>query len=260
MHTSLRDAVVAVALATTSLAGAAVSDLAAQAPEDSLATLRGRVVSGMTGGPLPEARVVLEKSGRGAYTDSTGRFVIPELPPGQDTVRVQLIGFADHQVPLQLRAGRVTSATFMLSRSVLKIEELTVEVEREARVPKLAGFRDRMRQGQGVFVDPQEIADRNVRAAAELLRGKPGVSVGPAVTGNTPIRISRYNRHCRPFIWLDGTPARGMHIDMLSPEDILAMELYRGPAETPPQFQFRQGTCATLVVWTRTGSSSARRP
>lgn len=249
----------AAALAAACL-GSFVGGASAQTPEDSLASLRGQVVSAMTGGPLGDARVVLRESGRGAYTDAEGRFLIDGVPPGRDTVHVRLIGFAEHSLPIELQPNRVTVATLMLSRSVLKLEDLRVEVRRREETGKLAGFEERQRIGHGVFLGPEDIRDKRASDAADLLRGEPGVSVGPSIVGRTPLRITRYNRDCTPMIWLDGVPARSMHIDDLTAEEILALELYRGPAETPPQFQFRQGTCATLVVWTRTGGNDSRSP
>lgn len=255
----LRRRATATGLALLALACAGLS---AQTPQDSLATLRGRVVSGMTGAPLAEARVELLRANRGAFTDSAGRFLIDEVAPGRDTVRVHLIGFATHAVPLTLEPNRVTVTTLLLSRNVLKLEDLSVEVRRRPEdTGKLAGFEERRRMGNGVFIGPEEVAEKRADDAADLLRGEPGISVGPATVGRTTIRMTRSQRNCEPFIWLDGAPKIGMHIDDLSAEEILAMELYRGAAETPPQFAFRQGTCATLVIWTRTGGyDESRRP
>lgn len=223
------------------------------------AAIRGKVVSAVTGGAIASAEVSLVEAQKGTYTDSAGNFLIRELPPGRDTLRVRVIGFSDQRVPVRLQPGRTTAATLQLGRQVLRVEDLSIEVSRRGRgVEKLSGFRRRQNKRNGLFIGPKEIEQKKASDAADLLRGEPGVSVGPSRTGRTSLRITRYRGDCNPFIWLDGVPAQGMHIDDISSEEVVALELYRGPSETPPQFEFRRGTCAALVVWTRSGRGRRR--
>ena len=105
--------VAAAALAVPAGAGAqeAPSSGGGRAPGDSTATLMGKVVSAMTGGPLPGARVVLKTSGYGAITDSTGDFRIRQVPAGfVDTIQVNLIGYANQSIPLRIKPGSTTRA------------------------------------------------------------------------------------------------------------------------------------------------------
>mgnify|MGYP006292694717 CR=1 FL=1 len=219
---------------------------------DSTATLTGQVVSAMTGGPLDNASVVLKTSGRGAVTDSTGRFTIVDAPAGRDTVRVSLIGFAQEEVPLELKPDHTTRVTFLLSETVLKVEDISVEVQRE-RVGKLSGFEKRRKMGLGHFITPEEIEERNARRPSDLLRVVPGVSVGSYRLGQADVRITRgpVNTGCDVTYWVDGVPYRDYHIDDLNQDDLLAIEIYRGPSETPQQFLFQNEGCGTIVVWTR---------
>lgn len=249
----------AVALAAVLLAATAVpAPGQEEAPSDTAAataTLAGQVVSAMTGGPLENARVVLENSGRGAVTDSAGEFVIPDAPAGADTVRVSLIGFAEEEVPLTLKADRTTRVTLLLSETVLKVEDIRVEVEREARSSKIRGFEERRKTGHGHYIGPEEIEQRNAQRSSDYLRGVPGVSVSASRLGRAEIRVTRnpVGMDCDPVVWLDGVPYPGYHIDQLNRDDIMAMEIYRGPSETPPRFDFQGEGCGTIVVWTQDG-------
>lgn len=216
------------------------------------AVLTGQVVSGMTGGPLENARVVLQSSGLGAITDSAGSFVIADIPPGRETIEVSLIGFAEEEVSLDLRAGTTTEVTFLLSETILRVEEITVTVERE-RTGKLMGFERRSRQGLGHFLSPEEIADMNPQYTSDLVRSVPGVSVGAARMGGAEVRITRGSRNCSPAIFLDGIHQRGMELDDLNRDDVMAIEVYRGPSETPPQFATQGTSCGIMVVWTQDG-------
>ncbi len=227
------------------------------AEKDTTAVLRGQVVSAMTGGPLHNAQVSLLQAGVGTYTDSTGRFVLSGVPAGPDTLHVRLIGFANQSVPISLQGNRVTTATLMLSETVLQLEDIHVTVRHMLPIDRLAGFENRRRSRQGVFLTPEEVDKKRERAnkSADLLRGLPGISVGESTVGHTSIRVPRGQRWCTPFIWVNNQPMPNLAIDDLSPEDILAMEIYRSGPETPPQFVYRgfTGQCATIVVWTRDG-------
>jgi hypothetical protein len=247
--------VVAVVGAAALLGSGPTRAAAQERDADTTAMLRGQVVSAMTGGPLHNAQVSLLHAGVGTYTDSTGHFVLDGLSAGPDTLHVRLIGFADQSVPISLEGNRITTATLMLSQTVLQLSDIQVQVRRMLPIDRLAGFERRRRARQGVFVTPEQVDKKREYAnkSADLLRGLPGVSVGEDRVGYTAIRIPRGQRWCEPFIWVNNQPMPNLHIDDMSPEDILAIEVYRSGSETPPQFVYRgfSGQCATMVVWTR---------
>jgi len=71
----------------------AVSQSPAAGP---LVTLQGVVLNTNTGQPLPRALVRIEgDANTGALTDSEGRFQIPGLPAGPQTIRIHKPGFRD---------------------------------------------------------------------------------------------------------------------------------------------------------------------
>lgn len=229
---------------------------AADSVTDSTATLMGKVMSALTGGPLPNARVVLVQSGYGAFTDSTGAFRVPNVPAGLDTVQVSLIGFAKAQTPLRLKAGTTTTATFLLSQTVLRVEEIHVEVKRKPGLGKLSRFEEHKAEGLGFYITPQMIEKRHPQHSSDLLRMVPGLTVGPYNMGQAPYRISRSAMNCTPPLFLDGVLNRGMVIDDIDRDDIMAIEVYRGPSETPPQYETGANDCGALVVWTQSGGVS----
>lgn len=249
------------AAAAVLLLGAALAVPAqAQEADSTTATLSGRVVSAMTGGPLGDARVVLKGSGRGAFTDSAGRFTIRDAPAGRDTLQVSLIGFAEEQVPLTLRPDHRTQVTLMLSETVLRVEDITVEVRSPRReLGKLSGFWDREKQGLGEFITPREIEEADPQNGSDLLRMVPGIRVGAVRFGRAPVTFSRSRQGCPPTYFLDGVLRQDMHIDDLNRDDLLAIEVYRGASEVPPQFKFGGRSCGTIVIWTREGRDRRTR-
>jgi hypothetical protein len=224
-------------------------------PADTTATLTGVVVSAMTGGRLPNARVVLVKSGYGAFADSTGAFRIPRVPPGLDTVEVSLIGYASARAPIVLQAGATTSATFSLSETVLRVEELHVTVRQAAAMGKLARFEEHKRHGMGYYITPSMVADRHARHSSDLLRMVPGLEVGPFNLGHADVRVVRATLNCNPPIYVDGLLSPNLRIDDVDPADVMAVEVYRGPSETPAEYERGRNNCGAIVVWTQQGGT-----
>jgi hypothetical protein len=224
-------------------------------PVDTTATLTGTVVSAMTGGRLANARVVLVKSGFGAFTDSTGAFRIPRVPAGLDTVEVSLLGYASARAPLLLQKGATTTATFSLSQTVLRVEELHVEVKRAAGMGKLAQFDEHRVHGLGFYITPKMIEQRHAQHPSDLLRMVPGLEVGPYNLGHANVRVVRATLNCNPPIYVDGILSPSLSIDDLNRDDIMAIEVYRGPSETPAEYEQGRNNCGAVVVWTHEGGT-----
>lgn len=223
------------------------------------AVLQGTVVSAMTGGPLAGVKVSLSDGRRGAITDDSGAFVIPEVPAGSHEVRLRLLGFADETVSLRLVPSHVTRAVFLLSRTVLEVDDIEVTVAGTDSHDEISGFERRRAKGWGHFLTATEIEDRGPESTSDLFRAIPGFRVGASGPDGAPVRMARRSSvsHCRPSLYLDGAPKAGLRVDDVEWRDILAMEVYHGSAETPAQFEFRGGNCGTVVIWTRSGRSDS---
>ena len=229
--------------------------------ERPVATMSGRVISASTGAPLEGAVVSLISSGVGALTDSAGNFRIPQTWSGTDTVEVRFIGFSPSRTELHLEprgpqtGGYTNNVIFLLSPTVLRVAELTVEIEGTRARMKLASFEERRVKGFGVFFDPMQIRNRNPRLSSDMLRGLTGVTVGRIEYGQAPISMGRGIRgDCPPAVYLDGVYQSGLGVDDIPIDDLGAMEIYRGPSETPAEFERTSSrTCGAVVIWTPSG-------
>jgi hypothetical protein len=59
---------------------------------------------------------------------------------------------------------------------------------------------------------------------------------------------------CSVQYYIDGAPQPPDygHIDQLvRPQDIAAVEIFRNPAEVPPQYRRRGSDCGVVLIWTR---------
>lgn len=218
------------------------------------ATLVGQVVNATTGRPVDGAVVSMVGSGFGALTDSTGAFRIPRTQAGRDTIEVRYIGYEPSRTPIELAPEQTSRVTLLLSPTVVRVADLTVEVRRSRRSARLAGFLERREKGFGDFFTPRDIRTRNPRLPSDLLRGIPGVTVGRIQHGKAPVYMGRGSRlGCKPAVYLDGVYQSGLDVDDIPPEDLGAVEVYKGATDTPPEFMRTGTTCGAVVIWTPDG-------
>ncbi|MEJ2219102.1 MAG: Plug domain-containing protein, partial [Gemmatimonadota bacterium] len=122
---------------------------------------------------------------------------------------------------------------------------------------KLRGFYERRRMTMGSFITRDQVERQHANEVSDLFRHVPGMHVVPAPSP-TGLNLGYHilmRGNCRPTLFIDGaeTMSTSMSIDqMLRPEEIQAVEVYRGP-ETPPQYQ--RNACGAILVWTRPGGA-----
>ena len=123
----------------------------------------------------------------------------------------------------------------------------------------MSGFLDRLQNGFGHFITEEMIQQRQPGRVADLLRVIPGLRVVPAGALGSRVLISRFQGRfggaCQPKLFIDGivvTPNGPLDLDrFLTPEDVVGIEVYRGPAEMPARFGGAASACGVIVVWTK---------
>ena len=196
--------------------------------------------------------MVLLGRSRFALTDSAGRYAFEDLEPGPDSLSVHYLGASTASIPVRIGPGGGVARTIHLNPRAIQVAELRVEVER-LRSAKTAGFERRRKRGVGTFIDREQIERRRPVLLSSLFYGLPGVRVvaGGGLSNRTVrFRGYRFGATCRPTLFLDGAPMRAMPLDALDPEQVLAIEVYRGPATVPARFR-TFADCGAIVIWTR---------
>ena len=87
--------------------------------------VQGRVLEAESGRPLEGARVRLSRSGLFGITDQQGRYVIPRVPAGTDTISVAYIGREPQARLVAVAAGQTAPVEFSLGLATVMLEELT---------------------------------------------------------------------------------------------------------------------------------------
>jgi Carboxypeptidase regulatory-like domain/TonB-dependent Receptor Plug Domain len=238
------------------------------------------------------AHLVEDTTGRLAVTDDEGRFELRLRVPGAYLVDVARLGYRpQHRGPLDLRRGQVISFDVVLPVVPLTLDPVTVQAQVNATMLQQVGFYGRMRSDFGHFITRDQIEARRARRASDLLGVIPGVSVLPDRRSPGQVRVQMRGSRlaeggmCSPRVFVDGLVAirgdarppgptgdqqnneeqRSLGDDPRSPEpelddvvrpdDIEAIEVYRSASQVPAEFggasMFTR--CGVIVIWTRRG-------
>jgi hypothetical protein len=201
--------------------------------------------------PLAGAQVILQGVGIGGITDRQGRLQVANLQPGVRSVEVRYLGREKQQVQVDLRGGQPTQLRFDLPL----VPIILAEVKVRARPTRLetVGFNNRRSTGGGVFYTRADIERLRPRNLSDLLRQTSGVSVGmPGSHGYSSASFrGNERRNCPIQFYVDGTLAGFFNIDEVRPPDVEGIEIYRGAATIPPQYNQGTSLCGVIVIWTR---------
>jgi TonB-linked SusC/RagA family outer membrane protein len=208
-------------------------------------TVQGRVVDAATGRSLSSAQVSVPGTGVGGLTNADGRFLLLNVPVGEQTIDVLLIGYGAQQQSVLVRAGEVSTVEFRMASSALELDEVIVT--------GTAGGTQRRAIGNVVTAvnADQVIAQSPITSVDQLIGQRtPGLTMLPGTgqvgTGTAPaIRgVASISQGNDPIIYIDGVrmdsdPRRGpgqrggsnvSRLNDIHPADIESIEIIKGPA------------------------------
>lgn len=240
----------------------------------------GRVLHEGTREPIVGAVVEILSQSRRAETDSTGAFRIVGLAPQIVTIRLRGVGFRPVERSLNLFAGRVVSADYLMTPAPVALPDVSVREEATSPTARmLEGFESRRRMGIGKFYTEDELSRHLQRQLPDLLRDAPSVRLVRGAMNEyfaansrrvvTSIAQGRTQRTCFLDIFVDGSvvwssdrgaqgtpPVDLGHFIPLS--DLVGVEVYSGVATVPAEFRRHGSNCGALVFWTRRGGAVVR--
>jgi len=164
------------------------------------ATIRGHVRT-QSGEPVLGATVLVVGSRAGAIADSSGLYVIANVPAGPLTLRARFIGYADADRSIEVQAGDVRTIDFTLVETIASLSAMRSEAkpaERELFETK---------PSVGVTFIPGKVlstvprlGEADILRAAQLL---PGVEARNDFTAGLNVRGGEADQN---LILLDGYP------------------------------------------------------
>lgn len=220
------------------------------------AAIVGRVVSTAEGLPLAGVRITILNLRKALATDSVGRFSFPDLKPGSYRIEASVIGFLPMSALVTVNAGETKDLEFRTDSAGQILPTVFVEGE---PIPEmmavLSTFERRKAVGNGRFITREQIVQRNPHRITDMLRFLPGVRSD--CRGFTcRLWLTRGSETCSPAIYIDDQETSMAVLDNTPPNDIRGIEVYSGPAETPPELNNETARCGGVIaIWTRRGRS-----
>jgi TonB-dependent SusC/RagA subfamily outer membrane receptor len=208
-------------------------------------SVQGTVVDAATGRALQSAQVSVEATGVGGLTNASGRFLLLNVPVGQQSVSVVMIGYEQQQQTVTVQAGQTASVEFRMESSALELDEMIVT--------GTAGGSQRRAIGNVVTsVNADQIIAQSPITSVDQLIGQrtPGLTMLPGTgqvgTGTAPVirGVASISQGNDPIIYIDGVrmdsdPRRGTgqrggsnisRLNDIHPADIESIEIIKGPA------------------------------
>jgi len=180
-------------------------------------------------------------------SDARGRFSLGDLPSGTQVLEVRRIGYLLAQQTVELRGGRTITQDVQLRR-IVTLDSIRVLAQR-SRYREFEFNRKANRFGKFFTVD--SIEKRHPLYTSDLFRVTPGFRVTgfglDAIVGSSRGPSSIVGGNCAANVVIDGIP--NQEINLISPFDIGAMEIYR-PGEPAPA-QYNRGNCGVIVIWSK---------
>lgn len=228
-----------------------------QAPDTvfHLPVLMGKVHE-PTGVGIPLVRVSAKVSGQTALSDSNGHFVLRGLDTGNVAFTVRRIGFEPSEFTVSLDSGETFTLDLTLNQSAIELQQVDVNAESRVREALRMFYRHKEAEGGGTFIVRADIEKEHAQTLSDVVRMVPGVVLRQGRFGSADaVRMARSvgGRDCPVVFWLDGARAPWLNIDDIPPMDVEAIEVYRGAATLPPEYNDKTATpaCGTIAIWTR---------
>lgn len=204
------------------------------------------------GHALSQARLFVLGVEGDASTSEGGVARLDELPSGSWTVEARSVGFTPARATVTLASDEPARVTLAMHRVAPTLERVVVRGKASSGTTGLDEFLQRRSRGLGVFLTPEQIEAKRAMFPTDLLQGIPGLLIQTAKTGRGYRVQGRAG--CAPTIWINGHAIQGASENLeevVSPSDIRAIEVYRGP-NVPAQFATpRADGCEVVILWTR---------
>lgn len=176
----------------------------------------------------------IQQQKKASITDSLGRAVFTDLPPGMNVFRSSHVGFAEQSDTLLLSSNSSDTLVVYLIEEAEDIEEVIVQSTRTSRTIKNTPTRIET-------IDGEELDEKNNMRPANvsmLLHESTGLQVQQtsATSGNASIRVQgldgRYTQLLKDGYPNFGNFASGLSILEIPPLDLQQVEIIKGPAST----------------------------
>ena len=217
------------------------------------ASIKGRVADRSTGRPVTHAELTIVGEERSTRTDSLGLYEFRRVPTGVLQINVRALGFPASSFLIEILPGQQAERPVILDRTEAQaLPELSVTAAAPTTNYRLVDFERRRQNGRGQFLTEDDILRSGAGSVADAVKNMRGVVYECGGGAGCYVRMVRAPMRCLPEFVVDGQVMNdfGPHTPI---RDIVALEVYNGPADVPGEFAGRNSGCGVLVLHTRSG-------
>ncbi|MGD2123833.1 MAG: TonB-dependent receptor [Gemmatimonadota bacterium] len=128
-------------------------------------SVSGRVVDAASLRPLADAQIMVVGTGLGTLSNAEGAYIIQNVPPGEITVRVLILGYGAQEETVNLAPGDVAHVDFSLGQDAIALDEIVVTgLGKETERRRLSTSLD--------VISTEEISQVPVTTIDQLLQGR----------------------------------------------------------------------------------------
>lgn len=221
----------------------------------------GRVFDVESGQPMVGVEVHIAEIFMSGVTNTSGRFLMPAVPPGRYAVEFSSLGYATRVDTVAIVSGQTSNARVRLSLDPLVIDPIEVTLEARELALEDVGFYQRRAVGFGTFIDRTIIEETNPHKLTDLFLAIPGVSfvTVPPMGRAVVLRGGRVGLDgmCLPKVVLDGVvmdrspDAPGLIDQLVDPANVAGIEVFPSSAGLPIQYSGINSACGVILIWTR---------
>jgi hypothetical protein len=230
------------------------------------------VVRSPGGAPVTDALAALIPLPGGVRTDPKGTARFVPVPAGRFLLDVRALGYQTLAQEVEVADRDTITVEVSLTSVAQELAPLEVKTAEPWVHPMLAGFEERRKAGFGRFVTREILAQRENSALSDVLRmngvrlvALPQPCKGfAAATARGLITIQTTTCMGKPMpaacfmaLFVDGIliyqggEADPPNLDEFRVNGVEAVEVYRGPAELPTQYNTTGAACGAVLIWRR---------
>ena len=229
--------------------------------DERIAHLRGRVVVSGTNDPVEGASVTLVGSGKTVLTRWDGRFVLGDVQPGLQRMRVEHLAYAGRTWALEAEPGSAYDARIPIEVEAIALDGIEVTVRSRAVARKLEPVFERMERGLGgIFLTTHDFRQRGNGPVAHMLQGLPSTRVTGSGASSWRLSFRRGSTNlqagCAPEIWVDGIRMVRSGGDLseflaMSTIDVEVIEVFPSASSIP--VDYATSSFCMVGIWTKRG-------
>ncbi len=215
----------------------------AHAADNAAASITGRVQNVVTGQYLNNARITVRGTALAVFTDQTGTYQLPHVPPGSVTLEVFYTELDSQSATVDLRPGLALTKDFDLTSAarygdgnVVKLSAFTVATSRETNANAIAINEQRFSPNLKNVVAADEFGAVTEGNIGEFLKFLPGVTLDYTSADARYVSV-RGLPNANSAVTVDGNRIantnggidRAFQFDQLSINNVSRIEVTKGP-------------------------------